>query len=293
MDIRVLEYFLAVAQHENMTSAAKILHVSQPTLSKQMKLLENELNAKLFRRTSGGMSLTQEGLLFRKRAEDIMSMISKTIKEFDSPKDSIGGPVYIGCAESYNLNWLAEIINDLRQEYPLMTFHILSGDTSQVTERLDRGVLDFAVIVEPPNLHKYNAVKLPGADIWGLLMKKDSPLAQKKHITIEDLFGLPLIASLQSMEFDFPRWCGDKIDELNFVGSVNLNYNGTVFVRSGVAYLLTFDKLSNIEDTDQLCFRPLFPQLKNNLYLIWHKHQVFSPIAQLLLDEILKNSDIL
>lgn len=291
MEIRVLEYFLAVARCSNMTRAAQNLNVSQPTLSKQIKALENELNVKLFRRTADGMALTQEGLLLKKRVEDILSMVTKTIGEFESLKDPIGGDVYIGCAESYHLLWLANIIKELRKKYPLMKFHIVSGDTSQVTERLDRSLLDFAVIVEHPDIKKYNSIKLPGSDKWGLLMRKSSPLSEKPYIKITDLDGLPLMASLQSIETDFPRWCGDRIDELNFIGSVNLNYNGTVFVRAGAGYLLTFDKLGISYDDPELCFRPLYPPLTNNLYLIWQKHQVFSPIAEILLKEIFQKSE--
>ena len=233
MEIRVLRYFLEIAREENMTHAAERLHVSQPTLSKQMKELEEELGKKLFRRGSASIHLTDEGMLLRKRAEDILAMVDKTAGEFMALDEVTGGDVYIGCAESYQIRYLAEIIKDFRERYPLLKYHILSGDTAQVAERLDRGLLDFAVIVEPPNLQKYNYIELPVADTWGVVMRKDCPLSKKRFVTVNDLIGYDLISSPQSLEADFPRWCGEKLSELNVVGTVNLFYNGTVFVRAG------------------------------------------------------------
>lgn len=291
MEIRVLRYFLEIAREENMTRASQRLHVSQPTLSKQIKDLEDELGKKLFRRGSTTLHLTQEGQLLKKRAEDILAMVDKTEDEFRSLGEVTGGEVYIGCAESYQIRYLADIIKNMRSRYDSMRFHILSGDTAQVTERLDKGLLDLAVICEPPNLKKYNHIELPCADTWGVVMRRDCPLANKDKVTFDDLVGLPLISSPQSVDADFPRWCGEKIDKLDFAGTVNLFYNGTVFVRSGVAYLLTFDKLANTGADDELCFRPLYPPLETKMYIIWKKYQMFSPIAEVLLDEIKNKFD--
>jgi DNA-binding transcriptional LysR family regulator len=286
MELRVLRYFLEIAREGNMSRAAERLHVSQPTLSKQMQDLEEELGKKLFKRGSRNVWLTDEGLLLRKRTEDILALVDKTTQEFKDMKDFIGGDVYIGCAESYQIRGLAERIKEFRAQYPLTRYHILSGDTGQVCERLDRGLLDFAVIVEPPNLQKYNYMELPAADIWGVIMRKDSSLARKEFVEVDDLAGLPLLTSPQSLEADFPRWCGERLEELNFVGTVNLYYNGSLFVRAGDAYLLSFDKLANIEQDEELCFRPLHPRLTSKMYLIWKKHQLFSPIAERLLEYI-------
>lgn len=286
MEIRVLRYFLEIAREENMTRAAQRLHVSQPALSKQMKDLEEELGRKLFRRGSASIHLTDEGMLLRKRAEDILAMVDKTAEEFANLDEVTGGEVYIGCAESFQIRYLAEIIKGFRERYPLLKYHILSGDTAQVTERLDRGLLDFAAIVEPPNLQKYNYIELPIADTWGVVMRKDHPLAEKSFVTVDDLSGLPLLSSPQSLEADFPRWCGEKLDKLNIVGTVNLFYNGTVFVRTGDCLLLTFEHLADTGRDSELCFRPLEPALASKMYIIWKKYQVFTPIAELLLDEI-------
>lgn len=186
MEIRILRYFLEIAREGNMTRASERLHVTQPTLSRQIKDLEEELGKKLFRRGSASLHLTDEGMLLRKRAEDILAMVDKTADEFRALNDITGGDIYIGCAESYQIRYLAEIIKEFRESYPLLKYHILSGDTAQVAERLDRGLLDFAVIVEPPNLQKYNYIELPMADTWGVVMQKDCPLAVKQSITAED-----------------------------------------------------------------------------------------------------------
>lgn len=286
MEIRVLRYFLEIARAGNMTRAAETLHISQPTLSKQIKDLEQELGKKLFRRSSSAMTLTDEGMLLRKRAEDIVAMVDKTSDEFKSMNDITGGEVHIGCAESHQVKYLAQTIKEFKVKYPMFRFHLTSGNTEQVAERLDRGLIDFAVIVEPPNLSKYNYLELPEADVWGLVMKKEDPLARKENICFEDLPGLELICSAQGMKFDISRWCGEKADMLDLSGTINLAYNGSVFVREGLGYMLTFDRLINTGPGSGLCFRPLEPLLETKMYVIWKKYQVFTPIAQLLLDEL-------
>lgn len=285
MEIRVLRYFLEIAREENMSRAAQTLHVSQPTLSKQMKDLEQELGKKLFRRGSASVRLTDEGMLLRKRAEDILDMVDKTTDEFKTLNLITGGDVQIGCAESYLIGHLARTIFDLKKTYPLLRYHITSGNTEQVAERLDRGLLDFAVIVEPPNLSRYSYIEVPGTDTWGLVMRRDHPLAKKAGIEYEDLLGENLICSAQGMRHDIPRWCGEKAERLILSGTTNLFYNGTVFVKQGLALLLTFGKLVDKADST-LCFVPLYPRLESKMYVIWKKYQVFTPIAQVLLDAL-------
>ena len=286
MEIRVLRYFLEIARAGNMTRAAETLHVSQPALSKQIKDLEQELGKKLFIRKSTSLSLTDEGMLLRKRAEDILDMVDKTTDEFKALDEITGGEVHIGCAESYQIKYLAQAIHSFKKKYPLFRYHLTSGNTEQVTERLDRGLIDFAVIVEPPNLSRYNYLELPESDIWGLIMKNDDPLARKNTICFEDLADLDLICSEQGMKFDIARWCGEKADTLNLTGALNLSYNGSVFVKEGLGYMLTFDKLIKTDSESGLCFRPLEPVLETKMYVIWKKYQVFTPIAELLLDEL-------
>lgn len=289
MEIRVLRYFLEIAREGNMTRAARYLHVSQPTLSKQMKELEQELGKKLFRRGSSSVSLTNEGMLLRKRAEDILKMVDKTTDEFNSLDELTGGEIRIGCAESHQIKYLARIIKKFKEQYPLFRYHLSSGNTEQVTERLDKGIFDFAIIVEPPNLSKYNYLEVPDVNTWGVLMKKDCLLAKKERIRVEDLAGLQLICSEQAMREDIPRWCGNNIDTLHYTGSTNLFYNGSIFVAEGLGYMLTFDHLADTGTDSNLCFRPLDPVLETKMYIIWKKYQMFTPIAERLL-ELLKTN---
>lgn len=288
MEIRVLRYFLEIARESNMSRAAKILHVSQPTLSKQMKELESELGKKLFHRGSTSVSLTDEGMLLRKRAEDILTMVDKTTSEFRELDNITGGEVHIGCAESHQIKYLAWVIKDFKEAYPRFRYHLTSGNTEQVVERLDRGLIDFAFIVEPPNLERYNHIEIPGTDIWGLAIRKDHPLAEKEEIVFADLIGIDLICSEQGMKFDIARWCGENADQLNLSGTINLCYNGGIFVEEGLGGMLTFDRLVNTDNDSNLCFRPLSPRLETKMYIIWKKYQVFTPIAELLLEELKK-----
>ena len=197
MEIRTLRYFLAIAREENMTKAAEILHVTQPTLSKTLRALEDELGKKLFTRHSFSISLTEEGILLRKRAEDLVSMADKIIGEFVSLDDITGGDIYFGLAESYQIRYLAQEIKRFKEIYPGLRYHISSGDTEQVTEKLDKGILDFAVLAEEPDTAKYHYLTFPEADVWGLVMPSDCRLARKERICVDDLVGLPLFCSEQ------------------------------------------------------------------------------------------------
>lgn len=286
MEIRVLRYFIEIAREGNMSRAAETLHVSQPTLSKQMKDLEEELGKKLLKRGSASVSLTDEGMLLRKRANDILEMVDKTTDEFKSLDVITGGDVKIGCAESYLIKYLAHSIRELKEKYPMLRYHLSSGNTEQVSEKLDRGLLDFAVIAQPPDLSKYNYIEIPGADTWGLVMRKDNPLLEKESISVDDLIGTPLICSNQAMAVDIPRWCGEKLDLLELSGTVNLAYNGAVFVKEGLGCMLTFDQLVGTGSESELSYRPLSPVLETKMYVIWKKYQVFTPIAELLIDEL-------
>lgn len=289
MEIRVLRYFLEVAREESITRAAARLHISQPTLSKQLKDLEDELQQKLLVRTNYSVRLTDAGMLLRKRAEDILDMVDKTAEEFQMLDEDVSGDIHIGCAESAGMKYLARCLNMLRKDHPRIRYHLHSGNTEDVAGRLDSGLFDFAFLVEPPNLSKYNYLEVPDADIWGIVMRKDSHLASKGHICVDDLIGLDLICSDQAMKVDIPRWCGEKSDRLTLSGTVNLAYNGSVFVKEGAGYMLSFDKLVNTGFDSELCFRPLFPMLETKMYVVWKKYQLFSPASELLLNEMKKH----
>ncbi|MDE5619766.1 MAG: LysR family transcriptional regulator [Ruminococcus sp.] len=286
MEIRVLRYFMEIAREENMTKAAERLHISQPSLSKEIKKLEEELGHPLFIRTNKNMRLNDEGMLLRKRAGDILAMVDKTAEEFSMLDSITGGEIRIGCAESIQIKYLARIIKSFKEKYPDFIFHIFSGDTEPVAERLDRGLLDLAVIVEPPNLSKYNYLLIPKSDKWGVVMCRESNLAEKTALTFDDLYGLPLFTSEQSTRVDFPRWCGENFEKLNIAGTFNLAYNGSIFVREGLGYLLTFEHLIDTSKESGLCFRPIMPPLETKMYIIWKKYQIFSPIAELFLKSL-------
>lgn len=286
MEIRTLRYFLAVAREENMTRAAEALHVTQPTLSKALKALEDELGKKLFTRHSFSIKLTDEGMLLRNRAEDLVCMADRIEKEFVSLDDITGGDLYLGLAESFQIRCLARAIHAFKQSYPGLRYHITSGDTEQVMEKLDKGLLDFVVLVETPDVGKYESLVFPEPDIWGLVIPEDDLLAKKKAIRVDDLIGLPLFCSEQSWENDIPRWAGAKMASLHLEGSFRLSYNASIFAKEHLGYLVTFDKLVDTSPGSGLTFRPLTPRLETKLYLVWKKYQTFSPIAERFLTQI-------
>lgn len=288
MEIRVLKHFLEIAREGNMTKAAKRLHITQPALSKQMKELEQELGKKLFKRGSTSVSLTSEGMLLRKRAEDLLAMADKIESEFHSLEKMAGGDIFIGCAESHLIKYLARAVGRLNEKYANIHYHITSGGTEQVTERLDRGLLDFAFIVEPPDLAKYNYLEVPEYDTWGVLMRKDCPLAEKSVIEVSDILPYPVFCSEQSAKVDLPRWCGEHVDRLNVMATFNLSGNAAVFAREGLGLVLTFDKLIEVSEEGELCFRQIVPVLQTKMYVIWKKYQIFTPAAELLLAELKK-----
>ncbi len=286
MEIRTLRYFLAVAREENMTRAADLLHVTQPTLSKALKALEDELGKKLFIRRSFSIALTEEGALLRDRAEDLVTMADKIEKEFLSLDDITGGDLYFGLAESYQIRYLAREIRTFRDTCPGLRYHITSGDTEQVTEKLDKGLLDFAVICDAPDTRKYEFVPFPEGDVWGLILPADSPLAEKNEILIDDLAGLPLFTSEQGWEGDIRAWAGDRFGELRLEGSFRLAYNASLFVKEGLGYQLSFRDLVDVSEGSGLVFRPLTPRLEVKLYLIWNRYQAFTPVAERFLAQV-------
>lgn len=289
MELRVLRYFLEVAREENVTHAAQRLHVSQPTLSRQIKELEDELGKKLFARSNYSIKLTEEGMLLRKRAEDILEMADKTLEEFKSLDEINGGDIHIGCAESNGIAHVIRVIKSLQKKYPRIRYHFYSSGTDAVSERLDRGLLDVAVIIQEVDLSKYNYLKVPSSDRWGLIMRKDSPLAEHSCIHLNDLMNIPLILSRQAMREEMPRWFGETQDKLNIVATYDLLFNTSVMVREGFGYVLGFDGLVNTGPDSDICFQPLEPALESPMYIIWKKYQMFTPVASLLLEELKRN----
>lgn len=280
MEIRTLRYFLAVAREENMTRAAEILHVTQPTLSKQLKSLEEELGKKLFTRHSFSIKLTDEGILLRNRAEDLVQMADKIEQEFLSLDDITGGELYFGLAESYQIKYLARAIKVFKEQYPSLHYHITSGDTEQIADKLDKGLLDFLVLAELPDNRKYEYISFPESDVWGLIIPADDPLAEKETISVSDLKGLPLFSSDQAWNNEIKKWAGNVFSDLTLEGSFRLAYNGSIFTRERLGYLLTFKNLIDTSEGSGLVFRPLYPKLETLLYIAWNRYQTFTPIAE-------------
>ena len=288
MEIRVLRYFLEMAREGNMTRAAERLFISQPTMSKQLKELEQELGTKLFIRSNYSIRLTEAGMLLRERAEDILSLVDKTEAEFKSLEEQNSGDIYIGAPESDSMSLFAQAIRDLQKIYPGIRCNIYSGNMEDVCSRLDKGLLDFAIVMSYVDLSKYNYLSMPARETWGVIMRKDDPLARKPSLSVEDLKGLPLICSRQWIDQELPQWFGMDTGKTNIVATYNLAFNGAVMVKAGIGYAVTLDKLIDTGEASDLTFRSLSNVPETEMYVIWRKYQTFTPIAQLLVNELMR-----
>lgn len=284
MEIRVLRYFLAVAQEGSVTRAARALHLTHPTLSRQIRELEEELGQTLFSRGGRELSLTREGLLLRQRAEEIVGLAEITEKEFRSlGEKTVSGDLSIGCGESKALSFVTDALKVLQDEHPLIIPHFFSGNGEIVMDRLDKGLLDFAVLMGAENTERYYFLPLPNHDTWGLLMDKDDPMAQKKAITAEDLLDIPLILSSQSLSRDeLSGWLGFPMSRLHIAATYTLLFNGSLMVRSGLGHALCFDHIAPSGKDSPFAFRPLTSPLS----LVWKKHQILSAPAEAFLAKI-------
>lgn len=291
MELRVLRYFLAVAREENITAAANSLHLTQPTLSRQLRDLEEELGQKLLVRGNHRMTLTAEGMLLRKRAEEIVAMADKTEEEFRAMKGELSGDVYIGGGETDAMNLIAAVCRELQEEHPGIRYHLFSGNAQDVTERLDKGLLDFGLLIQPTDIAKYDYLSLPAKDTWGVILRRDAPLAAKSCAQVEDLAGVPLIFSRQALEEraesnELARWFGSAWNDLNIVTTFNLCYNAAVMAKQGLGYVVSLDKLVDTSEDSPLCFLPLEPPLESGLDVVWKKYQVFSAAAEAFLNRL-------
>ena len=291
MDIKSLTYFLTAAREGSITKAANSLNLTQPNLSRQINNLEKEIGKKLFIRSNYSIKLTSDGVLLKKRAEEIIDMIEKTRMEFQSSDDVIAGDIYIGCAETYYIKLIADVIKGLRQSYPKIIYHIHSGAYSEITEKLDKGLLDFGILIGDIDLSKYDYIDIPYKEVYGLLMRKDSHLSKNKFIEKHDLFDIPIMCpkiffnnKIQTSKFS--EWIGNDFDKLNIILSYNLIYNAALIVEEGIGYALTIDKLVNTTNTSDLCFIQLNPRLEIELRVVWKKNQVFSEASKIFLEEL-------
>ena len=277
MELRVLKYFLAVAREENITKAAALLHLTQPTLSRQLMQLEEELRVQLFRRSRYHIELTEDGMLLRRRAQELVDLAEKTTREFTMRETELMGEIAIGAGETRSMSFLSRAMVSFRERYPKVTFRIFSATADDVKERLDTGLLDMGLLTEPVDVGRYAFCRMKERDRWGVLVRLDSPLAGLDSVTPDDLEQVPLIISgRERVQRELANWFGDRWERLQIAASFNLILNAANMVRYGVGTALSFDLNFSFDD---LRFIPLSPTMDTGTVLVWKKDQAFSPAA--------------
>ena len=291
MELRVLQYFLAVAREQSISRAAQSLHLSQPTLSTQIKALEEELGKKLLDRGVSGsrkVTLTDEGIILRKRAEEILSLVKRTEDEITLSDQFVAGDVYIGAGETDGVRLLTRAAQRTQERYPDVHFHISSGDGADVTDDLDKGLTDFGLLLQTVDISKYDCIELPVRETWGVLVRRDSPLAERDAITPEDLVDQPLIVSRQAFSGALlSSWLGRGLDTLNVAATYSLLYNASLMVEEGMGCALCLDGIINTSGDSPLCFRALEPGLEVSVYFVWKKYRSFSKAAEKYMEALL------
>lgn len=282
MELRVLQYFLAIAREQSISGAAEYLHISQPTLSRQIKDMEEELGKQLFIRGNRKITLTEEGMILRKRSEEILGLVKKTEDEITLLDDISEGDVYIGAGETCAVKTLADGAKQLQMDYPNIRFHIASGDSIDVLEDLDKGLIDFGLIFGTVDKSKYECLPLPMKDTYGILIRKDDELAKKEVITPQDLWNKPLLCNRNAnrKDSDVFQWLKKDPTEVNVIATYNLLYNASMMVKAGIGYAFALEHIINVTGESWLCFRPLSPNLHAHMTLIWKKYQILSKPAE-------------
>ena len=289
MELRTLRYFLAVAREENMTEAANVLHVTQPTLSRQIADLERELGVTLFERTNRSCTLTSEGMRLRQRAEEVVSLVEQTEHELTDDVGKLSGPIRIGAGETQAMRFVLQTFADLHHNYPGITVELYTGNADAVAERLERGLLDFALLIEPVNLEKYEWLRMPGADQVGVAVSSKSEWAHCAGVKPDDVARMPLLLSSRSSNrtVDLVEWSKGTIDseKLNVVGHFDLLGNAAHLVRTGDACAMGIDHLLQLESSN-LQFVPLDPPMKIASFLVWKKYRLRSRACEEFLQQL-------
>lgn len=279
MELRVLTYFLTVAREKTISKAAEVLHLSQPTLSKQLKELEEELGVTLFLRGNRFITLTEDGIYLMNRGKEILSLVESTTTNL-SKNEVISGQIAIGGGETQAFDFLGRILHELRDNYPEISIHLYSGNADDVLEKIDKGLLDFGLVIDPVEKQKYEYIRLPLIDSWGILVNTSHPLAYQKAVQPKDIQHIPLLISNQTfVDNQLSEWFGGNLDHLNIVGTYNLLYNASLLVKEGVASVLCIDGIVNTANTS-LMFIPFSPPLTANINIVWKKDQIFSSAAK-------------
>ena len=278
MELRVLKYFLAVAREENITKAAALLHLTQPTISRQLMQLEEELGVQLFRRSRYHIELTEDGMLLRRRAQELVDLAEKTTREFTMRETELMGEIAIGAGETRSMSFLSRAMVSFRERYPKVTFRIFSATADDVKERLDTGLLDMGLLTEPVDVGRYAFCRMKERDRWGVLVRLDSPLAGLDSVTPDDLEQVPLIISgRERVQRELANWFGDRWERLQIAASFNLILNAANMVRYGVGTALSFDLNFSFDD---LRFIPLSPTMDTGTVLVWKKDLVLTPVVE-------------
>lgn len=274
MELRVLRYFLMAAREENITKAANLLHITQPTLSRQLMQLEEELGVKLFHRGKYHIVLTDEGMLLRRRAQEILELAEKTKQEFSKDETELTGEIAIGCGETRNMTFLSKKMAEFRKLHPLVHYSIYSATADDIKERMEKGILDLALLMEPVDIGKYEFVRMPQKEEWGVLVRSDSPLAAQPSVSPKDLIGQPILNARREMvQNEVANWFGDSYDKIEIAGTYNLILNAADMVRNGVGAAMCF-RMDNCYKN--LSFVPLEPKLETGAVVVWKKNQAFS-----------------
>lgn len=287
MEIRVLRYFLTVVREESITKAAQVLHITQPTLSRQLAQMEEEIGVKLFDRGGRKIQLTSEGLLLRRRAEEILQLVDRTEQELAEQETLVEGKISIGCGEMASVQLLPELIDSFRKRYPRVSFDLFTATADLVKEQLEKGLLDIGLLLEPVDMEKYDFIRLDMKEKWVVLMRPDDPLARKEAVTAKDLASLPLILPRRTrVRSELAGWFGDCYDKLNVAFTSNLNTNGAIMVSRGLGYSLVIEGAMPFWDQSKVTYRPLSPPLTATSVLAWKRGQPFSPAATKFIENI-------
>lgn len=280
MEIRVLRYFLAVAREEGINRAAEVLHITQPTLSRQLSQLEDEVGVKLFHRGSKKITLTNEGILLRRRAEEILSLVDRTERELMEQDELVEGRIVIGGGELAAMQVLPEIIESFREKYPLVTFDIFTGNADLVKEQMEKGLIDIGVLLEPIDIEKFEFIRLQGKERWVVLMRSDDALAGKEAVCAKDLENKPLILPRRTnVKNELSNWFGALFQEQQVLFTSNLTTNSALMVQRGLAYSIVIEGSIPFWNKEKIAYRPLCPELTANSVLAWKKQQPFSLAA--------------
>lgn len=278
MELRVLKYFLMAAREENITKAAEIMHITQPTLSRQLMQLEEELGVQLFNRGKHSITLTEEGILLRQRAQEMISIEEKIQYDFSHIGENLTGKITLGCGETYSMNEVSSLIASFRTKNPNVEFEIFTGIADEIKIRIENGIVDIGLLTEPVDISKYEFMRMKRKEHWGVLMRKDCELAKQEYICPKDLLNIPLIMTKrESVRNEIANWFGENYDKIKTAVVCDLLYNTSMLVKNGVGAAVC---LESIDISEDVCFKPLMPVLETGAVFVWKKHRAISPAVR-------------